>query len=357
MLWMKRILIAGSMIVLLMQSIPSMTVAANTNQMFRDVKSTHWAASTIHDLVNKGYMQGYQDGTFKPNQMTTRGEAAVIIARTMRVDLTTEFKPKFQDVTENHPYYKAISKLTEIGVLENGNNFYPNAPLKRSEISKMIALAYEVAVDNQNKTQFKDLPKTYWAKHYIESLADVSIVQGFTATTFEPNQYVTRAQIALLTKRGMAFKGQVEKLELIYDFLQKDYINTTNNYKSWEQKIALLVNDIRAKNQLQPVQLDPQLTQVAVIKAKDMVKRNYFEHYSPVYGNPWDLASLFDYEYTSFGENIARNYTTPEAAVDAWMASTKHRANILKSSYTYMGIGIEQTKNGKYYLVQHFSSK
>ena len=344
------------MIALLMQPVPSVAQAATT-PVFKDLPSTHWAASTVYDLVNYGYMKGYEDGTFKPNQTTTRGEAVVIIARTMGVDLTTDYKPKFLDVSENHPYYKAISKLTEVGVISDGDYFYPNKPLKRSEISKMIALAYGIEVDNKNKAVFKDLASNFWAKDYIESLADADIVKGITATTFRPNQYVTRAQIALLAKRGMAFKGRVKNLEIVYDYLQKDYISTVNNYKQWETKILTLVNDIRVKNNVEKLQLDPELTQIAIIKTKDMVKNNYFEHYSPLYGNPWDLATLFDYEYNCFGENIARNYTSPEETVNAWMNSPNHRANILNSSYTYMGVGIEKAKNGKYYITQHFSGK
>ena len=353
---MKHLLMAGSMIALLMQPVPSVTKAATT-PVFTDLKSTHWAASTIYDFVNYGYMKGYEDGTFKPNQATTRGEAVVIIARTMGIDLTTEYEPKFLDVPENHPYYQAISKLTEVGVISDDNYFYPNAPLKRSEITKMIALAYNVEVDNQNNASFKDVSSNFWAKDYIESLADADIVKGITATTFEPNQNVTRAQIALLAKRGMAFKGRVEKLEIVYDYLQRDYISTVNQYKQWETKILMLVNDIRVKNNVEKLELDPELTQIAIIKAKDMVKCNYFEHYSPLYGDPWDLATLFDYEYTTFGENIARNFTTPEETVNAWMNSTNHRANILKSSFTYMGVGIEKASNGKYYIAQHFSGK
>lgn len=353
--WVKKIVFASALTLLIWGSVHTQSLAATTT--FSDVPAKHWAATTIYDLVAKGYMQGYEDGTFKPNQTTTRGEAAVIIARTMGIDVTTDFKPSFQDVPTTHPYYRPISKLTELGVLQDGSFFYPNAQLKRSEISKMIALAYGVEVDRQNKAAFKDLSDNFWAKDYIESLADVSIVQGVTAGTFEPGQYVTRAQIALLTKRGMAFKGQVEKKEVIYDFLQKDYISTVNHYQHWETKILSLVNDIRIKNDLPKLTIDPDLTQISIIKAKDMVNRNYFEHYSPFYGNPWDLATLFDYEYISFGENIARNFTSAQATVDAWMASPKHRANLLNRQYEYMGIGVEKTKKGNYYIVQHFSLK
>lgn len=352
---MKRMLVAGSLLALLVYTTPVKTVDAAPS--FSDVKASYWAAPIIYELVEKGYMEGYIDGTFKPNQLTTRAEAAAMIARTMGVALETDFKPNFVDVGENHRYYQEICKLAELGIIQNETYFNPEASLKRAHISKMIALAYQVEVDAKNRTKFKDLPKGYWAKDFIESLADVEIVKGKTATTFDPNGFVTRAHVAALTKRGMVFKEQVANYEVAYDFLQKDYLDTTNQYKSWGKTILALVNEERKKAGEQPVLQDIQLTQMAIIKAKDIVKRNYFEHYSPFYGHPWDLATLFDYEYTSYGENLARNFISPETTVDAWMASPKHRENLLKPSYTYMGIGIEQTKNGKYYVVQHFSSK
>lgn len=353
---MKRILLAAVTAAALMLPVSSLT-NVKAASLFSDVPKTHWAAATIYDFANAGYMKGYEDGSFKPNQPTTRGEAAVIMARTMGIKLATTSRPEFKDVLENHPYYAAIAKLTELHVLEDGPYFYPNAPLKRSEISKMIARAYGVEVDNRNKSEFRDLKQDFWAKNYIESLADVNIVKGVTATKFEPNQNVTRAQIALLTKRGMAFKKQIDSFEKAYDFLQKDYLSTVNNHKVEEKKILQLVNEIRGNKNLQPVELDPFLTQLAIIKAKDMVKNRYFEHYSPVYGHPWDLATLFGYEYVSFSENIARNVAGADEVVNAWMASPKHRENILNAKHAYMGIGFEKAGNGKFYIVQHFARK
>ena len=303
---MKRMLVAGSLLALLVYTTPVKTVDAAPS--FSDVKASYWAAPIIYELVEKGYMEGYIDGTFKPNQLTTRAEAAAMLARTMGVALETDFKPNFVDIGENHPYYQEICKLAELGIIQNEAYFNPEASLKRAHISKMIALAYQVEVDAKNRTKFKDLPKGYWAKDFIESLADVEIVKGKTATTFDPTGFVTRAHVAALTKRGMVFKEQVANYEVAYDFLQKDYLDTTNQYKSWGKTILALVNEERKKAGEQPVLQDIQLTQMAIIKAKDIVKRNYFEHYSPFYGHPWDLATLFDYEYTSYGENLARNF-------------------------------------------------
>lgn len=102
---------------------------------------------------------------------------------------------------------------------------------------------------------------------------------------------------------------------------------------------------------------DLALNQLAIIKAQDMIQRKYFDHYSPYYGYPWDMATLFDYEFTRFGENIGRNFKKPKDVVNAWMASKEHRDNILKDSYTYIGVGIKADANGNYYWVQLFSSK
>ncbi|MER1984420.1 MAG: S-layer homology domain-containing protein [Solibacillus sp.] len=324
---------------------------------FSDVKDGYWAAPVITELVGKGYMDGYADGTFKPNQLTTRAEAAAVMARTMGISLESSYTCQFTDVAVSNPYYAEIRKLAELGIIQDAALFNPNELLKRAHISKMIALAYEIEVDNKNIAKFKDLPKGYWAKDYIESLADAGVVKGRTATTFEPNSFVTRAHVAALTARGMEFKQKITSYAVAYDYLAKEYIETPHDYAAFEANVLKQVNDIRRAQNLQPFITDVQLSQLAIIKAKDMIKRGYFEHESPHYGHPWDMAALFDYEYTSYGENIARNFKTAKETVDAWMASPKHRANILKPSFTHLGVGVQKTKSGNFYVVQQFSSK
>lgn len=349
---MKKLIVTASLTICLLTQ-PLVPLAAT----FTDIKPNFWANPVITKLADQGYMDGYADGTFKPSQMATRAEAASVIARTMGVSLTSDYQFQFTDVPTTHPYYMEIRKLAELGIIQDTKQFQPEAPLRRAHISKMIALAYKIEVDQKNNKKFMDVKKTFWAKDYIESLADVGIIKGKTAKIFEPNSNVTRAQVAVLTVNGMAFKDKVAKYEVGYDYLAKDYVDTSRVYKAWETKIFKLINEIRREHKLQPFEEDAHLTQLAIIKAQDMIKRNYFEHESPHYGHPWDMATLFDYEYTSYGENIARNFATPEQTVTAWMASPKHRENILKPSFTYLGVGVQKTKDGNYYAVQQFSSK
>ena len=323
----------------------------------KDVPQSHWASSSINHMLTKQYMAKYVDGTFKPEQVITRAEAAGAIARSMNSKLESSFSPNFIDVPNTHPYYKEICTLVALGVVQNSDAFNPEAPLKRMQIAKMIALAYKIEVDNKNKSKFNDVQDTHWAKDIIESLADVGIIKGVNANHFAPNQMVTRAQLAVLVERGLDFTQKVKKLEVAYDYLSKDYIPTVNFSTAWSQEVIRLINSERQKNKLPALAFDAPLTQIAVIKAQDMVNRGYFDHVSPYYGAPWDLATLFDYTYTSFGENIGRNIPSPEAAVKAWMASPSHRENILKANFTNTGVGIAKNSEGKYYWVQMFSSQ
>lgn len=106
-----------------------------------------------------------------------------------------------------------------------------------------------------------------------------------------------------------------------------------------EQQMLNLVNKERTQRGLAPLKANLELTKVARLKAKDMIDKNYFSHQSPTYGSPFDMMSRFGISYRTAGENIAGN-STVTAAHTALMNSDGHRANILNSAYTEVGIGI-----------------
>lgn len=331
-------------------------VKAVSAATYVDVPESHWAYAAISTVTEKGYMFSEGDGTFRPNAAATRAEAAQAIATSITVKVPADFKLNFKDVTTEHPFYENIRALVFAGVIQNAEYFHPDGFLTRSHIAKMLALAYQIEVDSKNNTRFVDYPASYWAKNYIESLADIGIVKGVTTTKFSPLTYVTRAQLAALIVRGQSFQQKVINYEMIYDYLSKNYLSTTNYYKAWTREVVKLVNEQRNLKKLPPLQEDPALTQLTIIKAQDMIQRHYFEHKSPFYGNPWDMATLFDYEYTSFGENIARGFTSPKAVVQAWMNSEKHRENILRTNYTNIGVGVKKDTKDNLIWVQQFSS-
>lgn len=130
----------------------------------------------------------------------------------------------------------------------------------------------------------------------------------------------------------------------------------TTGMNSDEQEVFKLINQQRANNGLSALKMDSEVQRVARIKAQDMVNNNYFSHTSPTYGSPFDMLKSFKVSYRTAGENIAGN-SSNSGAVNAWMNSPGHRANILNSSFNYTGIGVVTgSKYGKIY-VQMFIDK
>ena len=124
---------------------------------------------------------------------------------------------------------------------------------------------------------------------------------------------------------------------------------SNSNYST---QVLNLVNKHRRENGLKELTLNSNLSNVAQIKADDMKSNDYFSHTSPTYGSPFDMIKQFGISYKTAGENIAKGQKTPEAVVNAWMNSEGHRANILNSNYTQMGLGY--TANGAVYWCQMF---
>lgn len=116
---------------------------------------------------------------------------------------------------------------------------------------------------------------------------------------------------------------------------------------SYEKEVVRLVNEIRVKNGLNPLTEDWELSRVARYKSRDMKDNNYFSHTSPVYGSPFNMLKSFGIKYKAAAENIAKGQATPQTVVNAWMNSAGHRANILNSSYTKIGVGY--VKSGNYW--------
>lgn len=123
-----------------------------------------------------------------------------------------------------------------------------------------------------------------------------------------------------------------------------------------EKEVFDLINKQRTNNGLQALKVDKEVQRVARIKAEDMVANNYFSHNSPTYGSPFDMLKSFKISYRTAGENIAAN-SSNSGAVNSWMNSSGHKANILNGNFNYTGIGVvSSSKYGKIF-VQMFIGK
>ena len=107
-------------------------------------------------------------------------------------------------------------------------------------------------------------------------------------------------------------------------------------------------NQERVKAGLPPLEEDPRLNAAAAAKAQNMFEENYWAHYSPSGKDPWGFIQAAGYKFSYAGENLARNFETSPEVVDAWMASPTHKANIINTHYTQIGMAVaEGTINGE----------
>jgi uncharacterized protein YkwD len=106
-----------------------------------------------------------------------------------------------------------------------------------------------------------------------------------------------------------------------------------------EAQMLELVNQERAAANLKPLMADPELTEVARQHSIDMFARGYFSHYTPEKRSPFDRMRAAQVRYLTAGENLALAPTLTIAHTGL-MNSPGHRANILRSAFGRLGIGI-----------------
>lgn len=166
---------------------------------FPDVKSSFWAYDAIKNLNTRGLINGYPDGTFKPQNTITRAEAAVIIAGAL--DLKKTKNPTFSDVKSTSFAFDAIAAVAEKGIItgRTAGKFTPEGHLTRAEMATILKRAYNLS--GTTATKFKDVPSSHWASKDINILIANNLIEGYKDGTFKPERSISRAEFATLLDR------------------------------------------------------------------------------------------------------------------------------------------------------------
>lgn len=163
---------------------------------FTDIAG-HWGEVNIKQAVQQGIVNGYPDGTFKPDATVTRAEFTVMLMNALKLD--GEGAPlSFNDERKIGAWARtAIAKSVKAGIVSgySDGSFRPGANISRAELAAMVARAYGTAAQTEASTDFADdgdIP--VWAKPAIALVKKSGIVSGQGGNRFAPNANATRAE-------------------------------------------------------------------------------------------------------------------------------------------------------------------
>ncbi len=160
---------------------------------FNDI-SGHWAESVIEKWSNAGVVNGYEDGTFLPDEDITRAELAKIISTAKEYTALADIS--FADVSADDWYYEDLRKCVAQGVIGGyeDDTFRPENAVTREEAATMFQRAYKI--NTEGLLSFTDTDSiSEWAKTSITALVGAGVINGYEDGSFAPAASITRAEV------------------------------------------------------------------------------------------------------------------------------------------------------------------
>lgn len=191
---MKRILFTFLGILFL---VPSTSAA----KLFPDVLPDNVYFEAISALEQKGVINGFPDGTFRPNDLVSRAATLKIILLSAGVEVSgVTTKNPFPDVPKGEWFASLVKKGRDIGLVQGNKdgNFLPARNVSRAEALAMLFRTNGDELKNPTKSPFTDVPTYAWYAPYFQEAKEAGLIGG---TRAQPDQLLTRAQLSDLTYR------------------------------------------------------------------------------------------------------------------------------------------------------------
>ncbi|MDX8343184.1 phosphodiester glycosidase family protein [Rossellomorea sp. YZS02] len=170
--------------------------------LFKDTGLNYWAETEVDYLINQGIISGFPDGKFQPNTSLNRVQAAILLARALKLDTNSAQNPNFTDVTKSYGYYGEIAAVANAGIMqgkEGGTIFDPYAKLTRAEMAVILKRAYKLP--NATENPFKDNYTTSFAFEAVKALAEANVTNGYSDGTFRPANPISRTEFSVFLYR------------------------------------------------------------------------------------------------------------------------------------------------------------
>ncbi|GAA3411195.1 S-layer homology domain-containing protein [Paenibacillus hodogayensis] len=198
----------GSTVVTIKRTGNSIYAVAAFSKSFGDTQS-HWAKADIELLASKLLVKGVTDSEFAPDKSITRAEFAALLVRAL--GLAAQSGSPFSDVRANDWYAGAVATASKAGLIEGyeDGTFRPNQVISREELAVLavrasdFAAAKPTAAGKASALQpFADAGTiSTWARDAAASAVSEGIMNGVSDSAFAPKEQSSRAQAAVMLKR------------------------------------------------------------------------------------------------------------------------------------------------------------
>ncbi len=209
---------------------------------FTDVNADFWAQEEIAFLHEQQIINGYENGSFQPNNNVTRAQTAIMIVNALNLETENRPNPQLKDIREDFHAYAEIAAVADEGIMTGNNgSFKPNAFLTRGEMAAVIDRTFDLE-EATFETVFRDVQGSNTFYTYIQNLAYNQITTGYASDqTFRPNESTTRAQFSVFLARVLddRFKPEdkaIPELDFFTAFIleAEDAIEGAM-YEEWEK--------------------------------------------------------------------------------------------------------------------------
>ncbi len=184
------------------EDIDEVVIPPVVRKLFSDVSGDNWAYDAIDYLNEKEILSGYEDGSFKPDGMVTRGEFIKIVVNAFSL-LPSDKKVEFNDVNDNDwfKFYVDIAGGNGIVSGDNLGNFNPNGNITREDIATILYRALTLKGEKLSK-DFKTFADSEniseYALNAVNALTAEGIMSGYPDNTLKPKNSATRAEVSML---------------------------------------------------------------------------------------------------------------------------------------------------------------
>ncbi len=351
---------------------------------FSDVPD--WCSQAVSALSRRGVVNGYPDGSFRPDESISRAACAKLLAELCLPDGDAgDYLQRVANANGDYWANEYVALALSLGIGDYGMSRSSwDTAVTRIETADMAQAFYAASTMATSSTLAVDSGVAqyigdYGSFRYSGDADDVlwmytlGLVAGVNSDgDFEAYSTLTRGQACVVFYRMISASARVDVRENTQEqgsnntlgsllsgfFGSADTGNKTqqsapesSGYSDYVTEVVRLVNVERANRGLSALTIDSSLCDAAAVRAKEIC--SVFSHTRPD-GTSWSTAMPSKYNNVARGENIAGNYASPSAVVNAWMNSSGHRANILSESYNYIGVGYAYS-GGDIYWAQLFA--